>query len=116
MGKLTVAQTVKHSPLINGTFGLKLDGSSLNKGNISYDVSSSTLKGYFQQFKGMENIIIDKITNLGCTYECKWVISFKGYYDELPAISFDTTKLTGGSKSPKLYNKTIRNFSRNVVF
>ena len=41
MGKLTVAQTVKHSPLINGTFGLKLDGSSLNKGNISYDVSSS---------------------------------------------------------------------------
>jgi len=67
-GKFTQAQTVKHSPLINGTFGLKFDGSYINKGNISYDVSSSALKDYFQQYKSMENIIINKITSFGCSY------------------------------------------------
>ena len=64
----------------------------------------------------MENIMVDKITTLGCSYDCKWVISFKGYYNEIPQIEFNTAKLTGGSKPPQLFNNVIRNYSTNVVF
>jgi hypothetical protein len=64
----------------------------------------------------MENIIVDKITTLGCSYNCKWIISFKGYFDELPYIEFNTAKLTGGSNPPKLYNNIVRIYSKNIVF
>ena len=65
-GKFISNQTKKHSPLIKGTFGLKIGGVIFNKGKIAYNVTARALQSYFNEIKGFESVYVTYISDYGC--------------------------------------------------
>ncbi len=55
-GTFTKTIAYQHSPLISGTFSLKIGGLTLNNGSIGYGVSEYDLQTYFRTIKGYEQV------------------------------------------------------------
>jgi len=120
-GKLTVASSIAHSPIISGTFTLSIAGQSIlvnNSTNIPYNVSPDTLQAAIRSspLVGFGLIEVAQYANVSCDYGCNWIIQYKGFNAAVPSISANGALLSGGTTTPIITAYTRRYYSANLAF
>jgi hypothetical protein len=121
-GVLYSTSVQDHSPLINGTFTLRIGGVSIqysNTPNIPYNIDASTLQTALRlsPIVGFDYVEVTQTkVNNDCGYSCTWIIQYKRFNSAIPSITLEALSLSGGTSGGKISSKTRRYYSSSIIF
>jgi hypothetical protein len=111
-----------HSPLISGTFTLKIGGVSIqynNTPNIPYNIDASGLQAAIKSspIVGFDYVeVIQTKVNNDCGYSCTWTIQYKLFNFAIPSTTLEALSLSGGTSGGKVSSRIRRYYSSSIIF
>ena len=120
-GKVVVTNPTTHSPVISGTFTLKIAGVDIlvnMNSNIPFNVGTDVLQAAIRNssITGFDFVEVTQYAAVTCEYSCTYIIQYRGFNNDVPSIVPNGALLSGGTTSPTISYSKRRSYSSSVAF